>query len=376
LKMLLKQQKKVLARHMGNALADISKAGVAIWLDDLSRERLQNGSLKKLIESDYVVGVTTNPSIFASAIGKSDLYQADIVKNALLSTEKIITQLTTDDVRDACDFFAGIYESTKHQDGRVSIEVDPRFARDTNATVEQGLYLWKIIDRPNLLIKVPATIEGLPAITELIERGVSVNVTLIFSVARYKQVLQAYADGLKRRVDKQQEIGQIFSVASFFISRIDSAVDALLPTDSSLRGQTAIANAVMAYQSFLDFSNTPAWKELVNKGANVQRPLWASTGVKDPSFDPNLYVLDLVAPNTVNTMPEATLNSVRNSGVFNHDLIPSKLASSKSILAKIALAGIDLGKITDHLEVDGVSKFESAWLELMKTVNAIVGGSK
>ncbi|MEO0056345.1 MAG: transaldolase [Actinomycetota bacterium] len=374
--MLLKQQKKVLARHMGNALADISKAGVAIWLDDLSRERLQNGSLKKLIESDYVVGVTTNPSIFASAIGKSDLYQADIVKNALLSTEEIITQLTTDDVRDACDFFAGIYESTNHQDGRVSIEVDPRFARDTNATVEQGLYLWKIIDRPNLLIKVPATIEGLPAITELIERGVSVNVTLIFSVARYKQVLQAYADGLKRRVDKQQEIGQIFSVASFFISRIDSAVDALLPTDSSLRGQTAIANAVMAYQSFLDFSNTPAWKELVNKGANVQRPLWASTGVKDPSFDPNLYVLDLVAPNTVNTMPEATLNSVRNSGVFNHDLIPSKLASSKSILAKIALAGIDLGKITDHLEVDGVSKFESAWLELMKTVNAIVGGSK
>ena len=376
MKMLLKQQKKVLARHMGNALADISKAGVAIWLDDLSRERLQSGSLKKLIEIDHVVGVTTNPSIFASAIGKSDLYQADIVKNALLSTEKIITQLTTDDVRDACDLFTGVYESTKHQDGRVSIEVDPRFARDTNATVEQGLYLWKIIDRPNLLIKVPATIEGLPAITELIERGVSVNVTLIFSVARYKQVLQAYADGLKRRVDKQQEIGQIFSVASFFISRIDSAVDALLPTDSSLRGQTAIANAVMAYQSFLDFSNTPAWKELVNKGANVQRPLWASTGVKDPSFDPNLYVLDLVAPNTVNTMPEATLNSVRNSGVFNHDLIPSKLASSKSILAKIALAGIDLGKITDHLEVDGVSKFESAWLELMKTVNAIVGGSK
>jgi len=374
--MLLKQQKKVLARHMGNALSDISQAGVAIWLDDLSRERLQSGSLKKLIESDYVVGVTTNPSIFASAIGKSDLYQADIVKNALLSTEEIITQLTTDDVRDACDLFAGVYESTKHQDGRVSIEVDPRFARDTNSTVEQGLHLWKMIDRPNLLIKVPATVEGLPAITELIARGVSVNVTLIFSIARYKQVLQAYADGLKIRVEKQQEIGHIFSVASFFISRIDSAVDVLLPTDSIMRGQTAIANAVMAYQSFLDFLNTPSWKELVNKGANVQRPLWASTGVKDPSFDPNLYVLGLVAANTVNTMPEATLNSVKNSGVFNQDLIPSKLASSKSILAKLALAGIDLGKITDHLEVDGVSKFESAWLELMKTVNAIVGGSK
>ena len=361
---------------MGNALADISKAGVAVWLDDLSRERLQSGSLKKLIESDHVVGVTTNPSIFASAIGKSDLYQADIVRNALLSTEKIITRLTTDDVREACDLFGGVYKNSHHQDGRVSIEVDPRFARDTNATIEQGLYLWKIIDRPNLLIKVPATVEGLPAITELIARGVSVNVTLIFSVARYKQVLQAYADGLKRRVDRQQEINEIFSVASFFISRIDSAVDALLPTDSNMRGQTAIANAVMAYQAFIDFSNTPSWKELVNKGANLQRPLWASTGVKDPSFDPNLYVLDLVAANTVNTMPEATLNSVKNSGVFNHDLIPSKLASSKSILAKIALAGIDLSKITEHLELDGVSKFEAAWLELIKTVNAIAGGSK
>jgi len=361
---------------MGNALADISKAGVAVWLDDLSRERLQSGSLKKLIESDYVVGVTTNPSIFSSAIGKSDLYRADILKNASLSTEEIITRLTTDDVRDACNLFGGVYENTNHQDGRVSIEVDPRFARDTNATIKQGLYLWKIIDRPNLLIKVPATVEGLPAITELISRGVSVNVTLIFSVARYKQVLQAYADGLKRRVDKQQEIGEIYSVASFFISRIDSSVDALLPTDSNMRGQTAIANAVMAYQAFLDFLSTPSWKELENKGANLQRPLWASTGVKDPSFDPNLYVLNLVAANTVNTMPEATLNSVKNSGVFKHELIPAKISTSKSILAKIALAGIDLSKITESLEVDGVSKFEAAWLDLMKSVNAIASGSK
>ena len=361
---------------MGNALADISKAGVAVWLDDLSRERLQSGSLKKLIESDYVVGVTTNPSIFSSAIGKSDLYRADILKNASLSTEEIITRLTTDDVRDACNLFGGVYENTNHQDGRVSIEVDPRFARDTNATIQQGLYLWKIIDRPNLLIKVPATVEGLPAITELISRGVSVNVTLIFSVARYKQVLQAYADGLKRRVDKQQEIGEIYSVASFFISRIDSSVNALLPTDSNMKGQTAIANAVMAYQAFLDFLSTPSWKELHNKGANLQRPLWASTGVKDPSFDPNLYVLNLVAANTVNTMPEATLNSVKNSGVFKHELIPAKISTSKSILAKIALAGIDLSKITESLEVDGVSKFEAAWLDLMKSVNAIASGSK
>jgi transaldolase len=361
---------------MGNALADISKAGVAVWLDDLSRERLQSGSLKKLIENDHVVGVTTNPSIFASAIGKSDLYRADIVKNASLSTEELITLLTTDDVRMACDLFVRVYESSNHQDGRVSIEVDPRFARDTKATIEQGLSLWKIIDRPNLLIKVPATIEGLPAITELIARGVSVNVTLIFSVARYKQVLEAYAEGLKRRVKNSEKISEIFSVASFFISRIDSAVDPLLPVDSNLRGQTAIANAVMAYQAFLDFSSTPSWQELVMKGANLQRPLWASTGVKDPSFDQNLYVLELVAPNTVNTMPEPTLNSVKNSGVFNHELVPAKLGISKSHLGKIALTGIDLGKISDHLEIDGVSKFEAAWLDLMKSVNAIAVGSK
>ena len=361
---------------MGSALSDISKAGVAVWLDDLSRERLHSGSLKKLIETDSVVGVTTNPSIFASAIGKSDLYQADIVKNAQLTTEEIITLLTTDDVRNACDLFLEVYENTKHKDGRVSIEVDPRFARDTKATIEQGLALWKMIDRPNLLIKVPATVEGLPAITELISKGISVNVTLIFSVARYKQVLEAYAAGLKSRVENQEGIDEIFSVASFFISRIDSAVDALLPKDSNMRGQTAIANAVMAYETFLNFSNTPSWKDLANKGANLQRPLWASTGVKDPSFDPNLYVLDLVAPNTVNTMPEATLNSVKNTGTFNHALVPTKLALSKSILAKIALAGIDLDKITDNLEVDGVSKFEASWLDLMKSVNAIAGGLK
>lgn len=361
---------------MGSALADISKAGVAVWLDDLSRERLQSGSLKKLIETDNVVGVTTNPSIFAAAIGKSDLYQADILKNAQLTTEEIITLLTTDDVRNACDLFAEVYESTSHLDGRVSIEVDPRFARDTKATIEQGLALWKIIDRPNLLIKVPATLEGLPAITELISRGISVNVTLIFSVNRYRQVLEAYAAGLKKRIENKESIKEIFSVASFFISRIDSAVDALLPAGSNMRGQTAIANAVMAYESFLNFSDSPSWKELAIKGANLQRPLWASTGVKDPSFDPNHYVLDLVASNTVNTMPEATLNSVKNTGIFNHALVPTKLALSKSILAKIALAGIDLDKITDLLESDGVSKFEAAWLDLMKSVNTIAAGSK
>jgi transaldolase len=361
---------------MGNALSEISKAGVAVWLDDLSRERLQSGSLKKLIENDYVVGVTTNPSIFASAIGKSNLYQADIVRNASLSTEEIITQLTTDDVRQACDLFTKVYENTNHQDGRVSIEVDPRFAHDTKATVEQGLMLWKIIDRPNLLIKVPATLEGLPAITELISQGVSVNVTLIFSVSRYKQVLESYAAGLKNRVNIQKSIAEIFSVASFFISRIDSAVDSLLPVDSILRGNTAIANAVLAYQSFLDFSISPLWKELVNKGANLQRPLWASTGVKDPSFDPNLYVLNLVAANTVNTMPEVTLKSVKENGIFNHETVPNKLVWAKSILAQLALAGIDLSKITEHLEVDGVAKFEAAWLDLMKSVNAIVGDQR
>ncbi len=360
---------------MNNTLAEISRAGVAVWLDDLSRERLQNNSLINLIKQDSVVGVTTNPSIFSTAIRKSNLYQEDIMASKSLSIEEIIIKLTTDDVRNACDLFKDIYISTKHMDGRVSIEVDPRFAHDAQATIEQGKHLWTLIDRPNLFIKVPATIAGLPAITELIASGISVNVTLIFSVERYKQVLAAYASGLHQLHAAGGEIGKVFSVASFFISRIDTAVDALLPADSKLRGSAAISNAVMAYEAFQSFEESAVWQTLKVAGSNSQRPLWASTGVKDPSYDPNRYVLDLIAPNTVNTMPEKTLESVKKAGVYKGLTITHNLSLAKSNLAKLALAGIDLDKIAIDLEADGVKKFEIAWIDLMNSVRSFTASS-
>jgi len=358
---------------MSTCLSDISKAGVSVWLDDLSRARLSNGSLSKLIAEDNVVGVTTNPSIFNAAIGNSDLYAPDIKRLSDLSIDEIITELTCSDVSAACDLFLPVYENSKHLDGRISIEVDPRFARDTKSTIDQGLALWKRINKPNLMIKVPATVEGLPAITELVANGVSVNVTLIFSVKRYRQVMKAYADGLTAALGKNLQINEIFSVASFFISRIDTEVDKALSPDSELKGMAAIANAILAYQAFEDFAKTQEWQTLQSKGANLQRPLWASTGVKDPAYDPTRYVMQLVAAHTVNTMPENTLKAVREGGIFTGDTVTKNYQSAKATLAKLAMLGVDLEKITDHLEVDGVTKFESAWLELIESVKTVAG---
>jgi len=358
---------------MSTCLSDISKAGVSVWLDDLSRARFSNGSLSKLIAEDNVVGVTTNPSIFNAAIGNSDLYAPDIKRLSDLSIDEIITELTCSDVSAACDLFLPVYENSKHLDGRISIEVDPRFARDTKSTIDQGLALWKKINKPNLMIKVPATVEGLPAITELIANGVSVNVTLIFSVKRYRQVMKAYADGLTAALGKNLQINEIFSVASFFISRIDTEVDKAVSPDSELKGMAAIANAILAYQAFEDFAKTQEWQTLQSKGANLQRPLWASTGVKDPAYDPTRYVMQLVAAHTVNTMPENTLKAVREGGIFAGDTVTKNYQSAKATLAKLAMLGVDLEKITDHLEVDGVTKFESAWLELIESVKTVAG---
>jgi transaldolase len=358
---------------MSTCLSEISQAGVSVWLDDLSRARLSNGSLIKLIAEDNVVGVTTNPSIFNAAIGNSDLYTPDIKRISDLGIDEIITELTCSDVSAACDLFLPIYERSKHLDGRISIEVDPRFARDTKSTIEQGLALWRKINKPNLMIKVPATVEGLPAIKELIANGVSVNVTLIFSVNRYRQVMQAYADGITAALNKNLDVKEIFSVASFFISRIDTEVDKALSPDSELKGMAAIANAIMAYQAFEDFNRSPDWQSLQSKGANLQRPLWASTGVKDPAYDPTRYVVQLVAPHTVNTMPEATLKAVREAGVFSGNTISKNYQSAKATIAKLALVGVDLEKVTDHLELDGITKFESAWLELIDSVKTVAG---
>jgi transaldolase len=358
---------------MSDITNQIHAAGVSIWLDDLSRERLANGSLKNLIDQGVIRGVTTNPSIFNNAISNSDLYVDSIKSMNNESIDQIISTLTCDDVSKACDLFSNLFQQSNGQDGRISIEVDPRFARDTKATVDQGSSLWGKIEKPNLLIKVPATKEGLPAITALIGMGISVNVTLIFSLQRYREVLAAYADGLEIAAKNNLELKKIFSVASFFISRIDTEVDGLLPGDSALRGTCAIANAILAYQYFTEFTNSARWKSLQDKGANLQRPLWASTGVKDPAYDPTRYVMQLIAPDCVNTMPEATLNQVMQNGVFTGDTITSNFQQAKSIMGKIAMAGIDFDRITLFLEVDGVSKFESAWFELIESVRIIAG---
>ncbi len=367
--------------HSQESLAALSNAGVSIWLDDLSRDRLESGSLAELISTSHVVGVTTNPSIFSAAIANSDKYQTDITAMAErgASIQEIVTQLTTDDVRHACDLFMETFTKTQGQDGRVSIEVDPELAYDTAATVARGKELWNIVGRPNLLIKVPATVEGLPAIEELTAEGISVNVTLIFSVDRYRMVIDSYLSGLERRVHQNLPLSEINSVASFFISRIDTEIDRQLDLShpgSLLRGKAAIANARLAYEAFLEVNASPRWAKLAARDANAQRPLWASTGVKDKAYDSTRYVIDLVAPHCVNTMPEATLNEVRLHGEITGDSITPHFAEAKSNLISLAAAGIDLVKIVKDLEDDGVAKFAKAWQELLSNLEGAVTRGK
>jgi len=354
----------------------IAEAGTSIWLDDLSRSKLTGTdphSLPYRIAHDGVVGVTTNPSIFGAAISKGAEYEADISAMKGGSVDEVVKKLTTDDVRAACDLFTPIYIATSGLNGRVSIEVDPRSARDTAATISEAKQLWRIVDRPNALIKVPATLEGLPAITELISLGISVNVTLIFSVTRYGQVVDAFMSGLEKRLAAGEEISNVHSVASFFVSRIDSAIDLLLKANGSasatpLLGKAAIANAALAYQAFQLQLMTPRWKKLESHGGRIQRPLWASTGVKDPTYEDTRYVLDLVAPHTVNTMPQATLDAVIDHGQFHKSVIASTYAQSDSVFSSLSMLGINIDAVTSELEIDGVKKFADAWIELLDNV--------
>ncbi len=287
------------------------------------------------------------------------------------SVDDVIEKLTTDDVRAACDLLYPIYKGSKGIDGRVSIEVDPTLAHDTQATVDAGLKLWKIIDRDNVMIKVPATIEGLPAITALLAAGISVNVTLIFSIKRYGQVIDAFMKGVQECSDPSK----IHSVASFFISRIDSSIDAQLkeigsPEALSLLGKAAIANAHLAYQLFEEKFNSPAWKSLESKGAHKQRPLWASTGVKDPSYPDTHYVVELIAPDTVNTMPQSTLDALIDHGVLRGDTITGNYQQAIEVLKGLSAVNVSLDKVTTELEVDGVKKFAHAWSDLQKNVES------
>jgi transaldolase len=317
--------------------------------------------------------VTTNPAIFKSAISDATEYASDIAALKGKSVEEVITKLTTDDVRQACDLFAENYRNTKGVDGRVSIEVDPRSAHDTVATVTEGKALWQIVDRPNLLIKVPATLAGLPAITELIGAGISVNVTLIFSIERYVQVIEAFIAGIEVAAKNGTDLTQIHSVASFFISRLDTAIDPLLKADggdlaNSLLGAAAIANAHLAYEQFEKQFASDRWQSLAAQGANAQRPLWASTGVKDPAYEDTSYVLELVAPHTVNTMPQSTLDAVIDHGVFKGNTIAGKYDQARLVFQELAELGISIDKVTADLEADGVKKFADAWNELLASV--------
>jgi transaldolase len=356
-------------------ISELAKSGCSVWLDDLSRAKLtgtDTHSLPPRIKNSGVVGVTTNPAIFKAAISDATEYSSDIASLSGKSVEEVITQLTTDDVRQACDLFADIYRSSNGADGRVSIEVDPRSAHDTAATVKEGKSLWQIIDRPNVLIKVPATLAGLPAITELIGAGISVNVTLIFSIERYTQVIAAYIAGIELAAKNGLDLTQIHSVASFFISRLDTAIDPILKADggvlaSSLLGKAAIANAHLAYEQF------GRWQALAAQGANAQRPLWASTGVKDPAYDDTRYVLELIAPNTVNTMPQSTLDAVIDHGVFRGNTIAGKYEEARTIFSQLAELGISIEKVTADLESDGVKKFADAWNELLASVKGAMG---
>ncbi len=359
-------------------LADLSAMGVAVWLDDLDRNRISSGGLARMIVEDSVHGVTTNPSIFDKAIsGGAEAYAEQLTALARdgADADQIIQALTTDDVRNACDIMKGVFEATGHDDGRVSIEVDPRLARDTEGTIRQAKELWAIVDRPNALIKIPATPEGLPAITEVIGSGISVNVTLIFSVQRYREVVDAYVAGLELARDRGHDLDRIRSVASFFVSRIDTEVDRRLDEIGSdaahaLRGTAALATARLVWVAHEELLDTDRWRTLAAAGAHPQRPLWASTGVKDPSMPPTRYVLELVVEGCVNTMPEATLRAVADNGPVPEDTVSGTGAASAEVWAGLESLGITEADISATLESEGVEKFIDSWKQLIDTVAA------
>ncbi|WP_020108912.1 transaldolase [Nocardia sp. 348MFTsu5.1] len=365
-------------------LAALAEAGVSVWLDDLSRTRIESGNLAEVIATKSVVGVTTNPSIFQAALSKGNAYDAQVNELAArgADVDATIRTVTTDDVRNACDVLAPQYEASKGVDGRVSIEVDPRLANDTEQTIAQAVELWKIVDRPNLLIKIPATLAGLPAITKVIAEGISVNVTLIFSVERYEGVMAAYIDGLKQASTAGHDLSKIHSVASFFVSRVDTEIDKRLDaigTDEAkaLKGKAALANARLAYAAYQDVFDGDGFAALAAAGANPQRPLWASTGVKDPAYPDTLYVGELVAPNTVNTMPEKTMDAFADHGVVNTESIIGQGPASQQVFDAVAAAGVDLADVFAVLESEGVEKFEASWKELLDaTAEQLAAGSK
>jgi transaldolase len=366
---------------MSDRLKALADAGVSIWLDDLSRERIETGNLADLVKEKSVVGVTTNPTIFAGAIADGERYDEQV--RSLVAggapVEKVIFDLTTEDVRNACDVLAPVADGSP-SDGRVSIEVEPDLANDTDATIASAQALWKAVDRPNVLIKIPATLEGLPAITAAISEGISVNVTLIFSLERYRAVMDAYLTGLEQAQAAGVDLSTIQSVASFFVSRVDSEVDKRLDeigTDeaAALKGKAAIANARLAYGAFQEVHDGERWRALAEAGAHAQRPLWASTGVKNPDYPDTLYVTELVVADTVNTMPEKTMEAFADHGEVTGDTVTGRTAEAQAVFDELAAVGIDFDDVLLVLEQEGVDKFKKSWDELVETVRGQMDAS-
>jgi transaldolase len=363
--------------------AQLSAAGVSIWLDDLSRERINSGGLQALIAEKNVVGVTTNPTIFATALSKGEAYDEQVKQLAAAGKDvtDAVFEITTDDVAQASDIFTEVFEQSNGVDGRVSIEVEPGLAHDAAGTIAEAKKLAAKVDKPNVLIKIPATVEGLEAITETIAAGISVNVTLIFSLERYRGVINAYLTGLEKAKAAGIDLSGIQSVASFFVSRVDTEIDKRLTaigTDEALalKSKAGIANARLAYQVYEEQFATERAKALVAAGANEQRPLWASTGVKDPSLPDTLYVTELVAPNTVNTMPEKTLDATFDHGVITGDTVTGSYAEANEVLNAIDALGISYDEVTELLEKEGVEKFIVSWNELLDTVTKALEAAK
>lgn len=366
---------------MSESTQKLSDAGVSIWLDDLSRERLTSGNLAELIKTHNVVGVTTNPTIFAGALSKGAAYAEQMRELAAAgaSVEEAVFAATCDDVRNACDVFTPVYKASNGFDGRVSIEVDPRLARDAEGTAKMARELYERVGRENVMIKIPATQEGLRPIAETLAAGISVNVTLIFSLTRYREVINAYMLGLEQALENGKDLSTIHSVASFFVSRVDTEIDARLEAAGGdavqLKGKAGLANARLAYEVFEEMFSSERWARLQAHGANVQRPLWASTGVKDPSLPDTLYVTGLVAPNTVNTMPEATLNAVADHGEVTGNTIVPNYSESNNVLDAISVH-VSYPEVVEKLEVEGLSKFDVSWEELLQTVREALDNAR
>jgi transaldolase len=368
---------------MTDILADLSAQGVSIWLDDISRERLRTGNLQDLVDNFHVVGVTSNPSIFQKAMEKGTAYDEQIRELATrdVALEESVRLLTSYDIRWGCDVYRPIFDATNGRDGRVSIEVDPRIAHDEAKTTAEAKALKWLVDRPNVLIKIPATREGLGSIRSATAAGISVNVTLIFSLERYEGVMDAYLSGLEEANANGIDISTIHSVASFFVSRVDTEIDARLnkiggDEAKALLGKAGIANARLAYERYQLVFSSDRWAALKAAGATEQRPLWASTGVKDPAYDDTMYVIDLAAPNTVNTMPEATLRAVADHGQVKGDTITGHYAEANQVLERLAALDIDYDDVVEVLEVEGVQKFEDAWATLLEGVQRQLDAAK